>query len=282
MKIDGKQIAAEVLEDLKVRVEKLNEKNIIPNLYIILLSDDASSESYVKQKQIKGEQIGVKITVEKGNINTTTEELIKKIETLNKDKSVHGVIVQRPMPKTLNEEKIKTAVNPLKDVDGFNQNSNFKVPVSLAVLKILENVHSDNFKDWLEKQRISVLGKGLTAGGPIIETLQSLGIKPNIITSSTSNKQELLKESDIVISAVGKENIVSSKDLKKDSILIGVGMHKGDDGKFHGDFNEEDIQSIVSYYSPTPGGVGPVNVSMLLSNLVEATEKLFEQENIEQ
>lgn len=282
MKIDGRQIAAEVLEDLKVRVEKLKQKNIIPNLYIILLSDDASSESYVKQKQIKGEQIGVKITVEKGNFNTTTEELIKKINKLNQDKSVHGVIVQRPMPKNLDEEKIKTAINPLKDVDGFNQSSNFKVPVSLAVLRILENVHPDDFKDWLVKQKISVLGKGLTAGGPIINTLQSFGIKPNIITSSTPNKEELLNEADIVISAVGKENIVSSKDLKKGSILIGVGMHKGDDGKFHGDFNEEEIQNIVSFYSPTPGGVGPINVSMLLSNLVEATEMLFKQENKEQ
>jgi methylenetetrahydrofolate dehydrogenase (NADP+)/methenyltetrahydrofolate cyclohydrolase len=273
MKIDGKQIAAEILEDLKVRVEKLKEKNIIPNLYIILLSDDASSESYVKQKQIKGDQIGVKITVEKENFNITTDELVKKIEKLNQDKLVHGIIVQRPMPKTLDEDKIKMAVNPLKDVDGFNQSSNFKVPVSLAVLKILENVHSDNFNDWLARQRISVLGKGLTAGGPIINTIKNLGINPYVITSTTPNKKELLSESDIVISAVGKENIVSSQDLKKGSILIGVGMHKGNDGKFHGDFNEEEIQDVVLYYSPTPGGVGPVNVSMLLSNLVEATEE---------
>lgn len=272
MKIDGKQIAADILEDLKKRVEKLKEKNIIPHLYIILLSDDVSSESYVKQKLIKGEQIGVKITIEKGDFDISTDDLIKKIEKLNNDNLVHGIIVQRPMPESLDEEKIKNAVNPSKDVDGFNPESKFKVPVSLAVLKLLETVHHDNFNDWLKTNNISVIGKGLTAGGPIIHTLESLGIKPNIITSSSLNKKDLLKESDIVISAVGKENIVTSSDLKKGSILIGVGMHKGVDGKFHGDFNEDEIKEIVSYYSPTPGGVGPVNVCMLLSNLIQASE----------
>jgi methylenetetrahydrofolate dehydrogenase (NADP+)/methenyltetrahydrofolate cyclohydrolase len=272
MKIDGKQIAAEVFEDLARRVEKLKEKNVTPNLHIILLSNDISSESYVKQKLIKGELIGVKISVEKGDQNITTDELIKKIEQLNQDKNVHGIIVQRPMPVTLDEEKIKAAIIPSKDVDGFNPNSNFKVPVSLAVIKILQKIHPENFEEWLKDQKISVLGKGITAGGPIIKTLQELRVNPMVITSKTENKNQILKESDIVISAVGKENIITSSELKKDCILIGVGMYKGEDNKFHGDFNEEEISSTVSYFSPTPGGVGPVNVSMLLSNLVNATE----------
>lgn len=274
MRINGREISLEILEDLKKRVEKLKEKNVIPHLYIILLSNNVSSESYVRQKILKGNQIGVKITVDRKSFNADTKQLIEKIKKLNKDKFIHGIIVQRPMPGSFDEEQIRSAVSSFKDVDGFNKNSEFKVPVSLAILKLLRNIHPDNFDAWLKQQNITVLGKGLTAGTPIINTLINMEIKPEVITSSTKNKEELLKKSDIVISAVGKQDIVRAWDLKKGVILIGVGLHKESDGKFHGDFNEEETQRIVSFYSPTPGGVGPVNVSMLLSNLIDAAENL--------
>lgn len=273
MKIDGKEISSQILEDLKKRVEELKKKNVIPHLYIILLSNDPSSESYVKQKMLKAEQIGAKITIDKESFNLSTDSLLEKINKLNNDKSIHGIIVQRPMPENLNEEKIQTAVTPKKDVDGFNPKSNFEVPVSLAVLKILKVAHPDNFEDWLSQQTITVLGKGLTAGGPIIKSLIKLGINPNVITSKTLNKEEMLKKSDIVITAVGKANVLEILNLKEGVILVGVGLHKEEDGKFHGDFNETGIQNKALFYSPTPGGVGPVNVSMLLSNLISATER---------
>jgi methylenetetrahydrofolate dehydrogenase (NADP+)/methenyltetrahydrofolate cyclohydrolase len=272
MKIDGREISSQILEDLKKRVEKLKEKNVIPHLYIILLSNDVSSESYVKQKMLKGEQIGVKITVDRQSFDINTQELIEKIEKLNNDNLVHGIIVQRPMPESLNEKEIQNAVIGVKDVDGFNPNSKFEVPVSSAILKILKTTHPDNFDNWLKEQRITVLGKGLTAGGPIINTLIKSGIVPEVITSKSEGREKILKKSDIVISAVGKPNVLDESNLKQGVILIGVGLHKEDDGKFHGDFNEEKVQNKTLFYSPTPGGVGPVNVAMLLSNLVKATE----------
>lgn len=272
MKIDGREISSQILDDLIKRVEELKKKNVIPHLYIILLSSDVSSESYVKQKMLKAEQIGAKITIDRDNFGINTEKLIEKIERLNNDNLVHGIIVQRPMPESLNEEKIQNAVIPIKDVDGFNPNSKFEIPVSQAVLKLLKTTHPENFNNWLKEQKITVLGKGLTAGGPIINSLLKLGIVPEVITSKTEGKDEILRKSNIVISAVGKENVVNKISLKQGVILIGVGLHKKEDGKFHGDFDEEEIQNKTSFYSPTPGGVGPVNVAMLLSNLIKATE----------
>nr|MBI5455778.1 bifunctional 5,10-methylenetetrahydrofolate dehydrogenase/5,10-methenyltetrahydrofolate cyclohydrolase [Candidatus Levybacteria bacterium] len=271
MKIDGREISSQILEDLKQRVEKLKEKNVIPHLYIILLSDDPSSVSYVKQKMLRAREIGIKITLDKENPDISTKELLEKIEELNNDSSIHGIIVQRPMPKNLDEETIAKAIMPQKDVDGFNPNSKFDVPVALAILKMLNTIHPQNFNNWLIQQKICVIGKGITAGKPIINSLQKLGIKPLIIDSKTNNRNEILKNCEIIISAVGKPDIFKSSEIKDGAILIGVGLHGEDDGKFHGDFRENEIQNIASFYSPTPGGVGPVNVAMLLQNLVKAS-----------
>jgi len=272
MKINGKEIAANILSNLKSRVEKHKVLGITPQLYIILLSDSPSSASYVKQKLLKGEEIGVKITLDKEDPNISTEKLIEKINKLNNDNKVNGIIVQRPMPAHLDETVIANLVTPQKDVDGFNENSIFEVPVAMAILKLLKNIHSDNFEDWLRLQKITVLGKGITAGKPIINSLNKLGIQPLTIDSKTLNKEEILKNSDIVISAVGKKNVFDVNDIKNGAIIIGVGQHKESDDKFHGDFLEEEIAEKNLYYSPTPGGVGPVNVACLLENLVEAFE----------
>ena len=281
MLVNGKEIAADILNDLKQRVEELKKKDAIPHLYIILLSDDSSSASYVKQKMLRGEEIGVKITLERADQQISTEKLLEKIEKLNNDGSVHGIIVQRPMPKQLDEEKIESAVSPQKDVDGFNPNSKFGIPVALAVIEILRRIMiqdsrfiNSKFEEWLKKQNITVIGRGLTAGKPIINSFEKMGIEPNVISSKTENPENLLKDSDIIISAVGKPGILNGSEIKKGAILIGVGMHREEDGKFHGDYDEEEIQDKTSFYTPTPKGVGPINVSMLLRNLVEAAEAL--------
>lgn len=276
MKIDGKQIAAEILADLKQQVLVLKQKNITPHLYIILLSDDASSASYVRQKMLRGEEIGVKITLDKVGSDISTDELIKKIEKLNSDSSVHGIIVQRPMPKNLNDGQIAKAVNPKKDIDGFNPNSKFETPVAQAVLEILKKIQSlefkvQNFNDWIKAQKITVIGKGLTAGGPIINLFRKMGLAPFVIDSKTIDRDLIIRDADIVISAVGKQNIVNSTNVKNGVILIGVGMHM-EEGKLCGDYSQEEIENIASFYTATPGGVGPVNVAMLLKNLVEASQ----------
>ncbi len=277
MKIDGKRIAQEILEDLKKKVEEFKKKGITPHLYIITLTIDSASQAYVSQKEKKGREIGAKITVENLPFNTKTEELLRKIEKLNNDKNVHGIIIQRPLPPQIEEKKIAEAISPKKDVDGFHIYSDFSPPVGLSVIKILEDVYNLeeenlNFDGWLKSKKIVVVGSGVTAGGPVIKTFGRIAVKPQVITSTNENKEEILKNSDIVICAVGKPNIISKSDIKKGAILVGIGMFKGRDERFHGDYEEEDIKNTASFYTPTPGGVGPVNVAMLLSNLVKSAE----------
>lgn len=273
MKIDGAAIAAEILENLKGRADKLKEKGITPHLYVLLLTDDPSIKAYVNQKSLKSEQIGTEITVETVDPNISNENLLQKIEILNKDNKVQGIIVQRPVSPQINEDEISNAIDPKKDIDGFHPNSLFGIPVALAVVEILRRTHPKDFEEWMKSQVITVIGKGLTAGGPIIKTLIKMGITPNIVTSKTENKEEILRSSDIIISCVGKANIVTSSNIKQGVILIGVGMHKNNDGKLKGDYDEEDITTKASFYTPTPKGVGPVNVSKLLENLIIATEQ---------
>jgi methylenetetrahydrofolate dehydrogenase (NADP+)/methenyltetrahydrofolate cyclohydrolase len=234
--------------------------------------------SYINQKKLKGEGLGIKITIDAIGKNNSTNELINKINVLNNNKSVNAIIVQRPMPKQINEEKIANAVIAQKDIDGFNVNSLFATPVALAVITILKRIHelskiNGDFNNWLKEKNILVIGKGITAGTPIIKYLQKLGIKVNTIDSKTGKKQEVLKNSDIIISAVGKENVVRGLDIKEGVILVDVGMHREKDGKFHGDYKEEEIENKASFYTPTPGGVGPINVAILMKNLVKATER---------
>lgn len=294
MKIDGREIANKILLGLKKRVEKLKAKNIIPHLTVILISNDPSSVSYVNQKKIKGKSIGAKISVKVLSSDVNEPKLLTTIEQLNNKTNVHGTIVQRPLPASIDTNEISLAIDPRKDVDGFQPNSKFQPPLALAVLRILERVYRDSprrnpsatsevarqrprllgggFLKWLRSKKILILGKGETGGKPIIDTFRKMGIDPTIIDSKAPNPQNIVKKADIVISAVGKPNVIKTELLKKGVILIGVGLSKGKDRKMHGDYDEEKVKNIASFYTPTPGGVGPVNVAMLLQNLLTAAE----------
>lgn len=287
MRVDGREIAQEIFNDLRIRVRKLKEKGIIPHLHIITLTTDLASQAYVGQKKLKGGEIGAKITVENLSSDTKTDELLSKIEKLNNDRNVHGIIIQRPLPSHIEEKKIAEVINPKKDVDGFHPDSKFSPPIAEAVLKILEKIYKRiistrillvslvqgvSFAKWLKSKNITVVGRGVTAGTPIIKTLVKIGVQPLTVASQTENREKILKKADIIICAVGKPNVLKREDIKNGTILIGVGMSKGKDGKFHGDYEEDDIKNIASFYTPTPGGVGLVNVAMLLSNLIKSTE----------
>lgn len=270
MKIDGKTIANEILEDLKKRIDKLKERETIPHLVVILINKDPASVAYVNQKKIKGKSIGAKIIVKHISKNISQPQLLKTIAQLNNNHSVHGIIVQRPLQKNIDSNKISLAIDPNKDVDGFHPNSKFQTPIALAVLKILKKVRAST-RGVVARKKIVVIGKGETGGTPIIDMFKKMGVEPTVIDSRTPNPEALTKKADIIISAVGKPNVIKPEIIKKGVILIGVGLHKEGDGKLHGDYNDEKIKNIASFYTPTPGGVGPVNVAMLLKNLVDAS-----------
>lgn len=269
MKIDGRKIAEQIRKNLKSEIIDLKSHDIVPKIAIITLGSEASWETYVRQKIKVAQELGIKtvlINLEDGD----EEKLIQTVREIDSDPNYHGIIVQRPIPSNFNRERVVNAIAPEKDVDGFRSDSKFEVPVWLAVKRLLEE-SLQNTKYELLTIKLVVIGKGETAGGPIIRGLKTLGIEPQIVDSRTENRDKILKNADVIIPCVGRPNIVRSDNIKKGMILIGVGTH-GEDERLRGDYKVEEIEQIAGVYTPTPGGVGPINLSYLFSNLVEAAK----------
>lgn len=276
MKIDGALLAQTLLENLKTEVSNLKQSNKTSMLAVILVGDDPASEAYVRQKKIKGESIGIQVSIFRYAKETTEKELLKKIEELNKDQHVSGIIIQQPLPRHINPEVLVTATNPQKDVDGFHPESKFSPPIAEAVLEILKEIAKQNnfgIQEYLMGKTVVVVGKGPTGGTPIKEIFAENGVNTQVIDSKTPNPEEITGKADIIVSCVGKQGVLKKKNLKQGVVLISVGMSQGSDGRLHGDYNEEEIKDTASFYTPVPGGVGPVNVAMLLKNIIEASRK---------
>lgn len=288
MKVSGRKIAKEIYIDLSRKIVQLEEENIIPHLVIILLGNDAASKAYIRQKIRRGTELGIKVTFKRFPKHTSWKTLQSFITKHNEDPLVHGIIVQRPVPAQIDIEELNKAVVPEKDIDGFHPNSNFEPPLALAVMRILEEIYYKQtdtpvvssvpfvptalFKQWLTTKSILFLGQGEAGGKPVISFVAKHKIPHRILHSKSTSAEieKYTKAADIIVSAVGKEHIVNEKLLKMGVILIGVGLHRSSDNRLSGDYDEEAVKDVASYYTPTPGGVGPVNVAMLLSNLVSA------------
>lgn len=269
MKIDGKQIAQEILDNLKPQVEELKQKGITPTMAVVLMGDNQNSIAYIRQKEIKAKDIGAQTKVfqfEESVDNQTIESIVRK---LDHDPLIHGIILQRPAPTQVKVEELEESIDPVKEIDGFGAQTIYPVPVAEAVWRMIMSVlHEEKLKT----QKIVVLGKGETAGKPIIEYLIKKGLNPEVIDSHTTTRDELLKNADVVISAVGKQNVVNSNQIKRGSIVIGVGLTTNEEGKLKGDFENEEMEQVAAFYSPTPGGVGPVNVAILMENLIKSAQ----------
>jgi len=266
MRIDGREIAEEIKSGLKIRIGELAARGIIPKIAIVTLGDEASWSSYVEQKQKVAKELG--IDAEVLNLKEANEnELLNIVSQIDENPDYHGIIVQRPMPSYISRDKVIETISPKKDVDGFGNNSKFSVPVWLAVKDILER----NITGEWGSLRFVVLGRGETAGGPIAAGLTNLGVIPEVIHSQTENPQDLSKSADVIISCVGKPKIITREKIRQGVILIGVGTHD-ENGKMKGDYEESEVENIAAAYTPTPGGVGPVNLSYLFTNLITAAE----------
>lgn len=279
MNIDGKALAESILFDLKNQVSELKKKDITPTIAVIQIGDDPGSTSYIRQKQKAADAVGITVIHDHQPITLSTSNLDTLIQKYNAEDTVHGLIIQRPVPKHLNDINVLNSVSIYKDVDGFVPGTKYSVPVAIAVEEILQKILEklgklDQLSDWLRKQKITVIGRGDTAGKPIAEHFQKhFQITPDIISSQTQNPDEIIKESDIVISCVGKPNIVRHDNSKRGVILISVGIWRDESGKLHGDYEEDQIADLAAFYTPTPGGVGPVNVASLMKNVVKAANR---------
>lgn len=275
MRIDGKKLQLELLKNLKKEIEILKQKGITPGIGIVTLGDEETWEAYVGQKIKLAKELG--ITVKLINLRPkTTEEVIQTITGLNSDKTISGLIVQRPFPIHIDTKRIIQSVSKDKDIDGFRDDSLFDVPVFLAVMHLIRHAvdlpGETKLQNRLSNQSIVVVGKGETAGKPTIDGLKRMKIIPSIIDSKTGDKEQIFEKADLIVSATGKENSIPISILKKNCILIGVGLHRNT-GQLRGDFDENEAELRGLTYSPSPGGVGPLNLYYLFKNLVIATKK---------
>lgn len=281
-RINGKAIAKVVLKRLKPRVKKLKKKGKLPHLAIFSADDDSASASYIQAKKKAAKKLGVKLTHLKFKKETSYQDFAEQLNMVGKNPRFSGIIIQKPLPVSLSHASLDLVIPVKKDVDGSHPKTIFFPPVAMAVLRTLDFIRTSGevrkrfpsrylFR-WLTNYSILLIGRGETAGKPLAQTFSGQKIKFLIAHQDTEDLARFVKRSNIVISCVGKE-IIKKEMIKPGAILIGVGIRINKEGKFKGDFDEKEIEEAVSFYTPTPGGIGPLTVASLMENLVRATEK---------
>ena len=274
-KIDGIEVSNAVKDILKNAVEKLSSENVIPCLATVLVGDDPASATYVKNKHIACEKIGIKTKDHKLSANTAQEELDGIIDKLNSDKDVHGILVQLPLPKQLDEFTTISRISPIKDVDGLTPQNVGLLSIGKSILKpctpsgIMEMFYY--YKINLEGKNVVMINRSNLIGKPLYHLLLQNNATVISCHSKTNNLNQFCKNADVIITAVGDRSKfkLTSDMIKKDSIVIDVAISRYE-GKLVGDADYDDVIQKASWVTPVPGGVGPMTVAMLLKNTVTA------------
>lgn len=274
--LDGKMLAKEIRENLKMEVEILKKQNIIPHFAVIMVGDNDASKVYVKNKSKSSNEIGIEFKEYLLPQNTTQRELIDLIQELNEDKSINGILLQSPIPKPLDIQEAFNTISPEKDVDGFNSynvgnlcigQDGFIPCTPLGIMKILEKYNIE-----ISGKKVVIIGRSNIVGKPMAQCMLAENATVTICHSKTKELKEELQAADIIVAAAGKRNIVT-KDLVKDGVvIIDVGMNRDEEGKLCGDVDFEGVKDKAAYITPVPGGVGPMTIAMLMSNVVKATK----------
>jgi methylenetetrahydrofolate dehydrogenase (NADP+) / methenyltetrahydrofolate cyclohydrolase len=272
MVIDGKKIAGDILEDLKKQVALLP---FVPKFCDILVGDDPVSTQYVNLKSNLAEKVGIKFRKAHYPENITTLELCQEIAKINIEENLCGLIVQLPLPKSLNKTEILNAVAPELDVDCtgeinsnkfYSGNANFIFPTAGAVMEVLNSLNIN-----LAEQKFLILGKGQLVGSPVEYLLKQKGFNVTSVDKNNLDIENLLKTSDIIISATGRAKSITGAMLKQGCVVIDAGASESD-GSIVGDIDFDSVSKVASVLSPVPGGVGPVTVAKLLSNVLKVAK----------
>lgn len=275
--IDGKAIGQQIRESIAERVKELKEKGVTPGLAVILVGEDPASQTYVRNKHRSCEAIGIYSEVIKLPENTSEEELLEQIHTLNERKEIHGILVQLPLPKHINEDKVIAAISPDKDVDGFSPVSVGKMMLGqdtflpctpFGVMKLLEYSGIE-----IAGKHAVVVGRSHIVGKPMGQLLLQNDATVTYTHSKTKDLPSITKQADILIAAVGRPNFITREHVKEGAVVIDVGINRVENNKLVGDVNYEEVEPISSYITPVPGGVGPMTITMLLYNTVKSAEK---------
>jgi methylenetetrahydrofolate dehydrogenase (NADP+) / methenyltetrahydrofolate cyclohydrolase len=274
--IDGKQIAKQVRMELKDEVEKLKNKGIVPKLVVILVGNHPASESYVKGKIRASDEIGIKSVLVRLNDKTSEEELLSKVTELNEDPSVHGILVQLPLPNQISEQRVIEAISQNKDVDGFHPESVGRMVIGLDAFHsctpqgIMELLKRSNIS--LQGKHAVVVGRSNIVGKPISLLLLQADATVTICHSKTKDLPSITRQADILIAAVGRPEMLTKDHVKPGAVVIDVGVNRTDEGLV-GDVQFDEVSVVASAITPVPGGVGPMTIAMLMKNTIQSAKR---------
>lgn len=276
MIIDGKKISTEIKDELKEQVAQLKAEGVEVTLAVVKVGEDPASAVYVRNKEKACEYIGINSKKIEMPEETTEEELLKLVDNLNTDPAINGILVQLPLPKHIDENKILLAIDPMKDVDGFHPVNVGKMVIGeesflpCTPAGIIEMIKRSGLD--IEGKECVIIGRSNIVGKPMAILMLRENATVTVTHSRTKDLPEVCKRADIIVAALGKAKFVTKDFVKEGAIIIDVGMDRDEDGKLCGDVDFDEVKDIASAITPVPGGVGPMTVTMLLVNCLRSVE----------
>jgi len=277
-RIDGNALSQQLRAEVANRTLALKAKGITPGLAVILVGDNSASQVYVRNKVKACQDSGLHSVLEKYDASLTEAALLARVEALNNDPSIHGILVQLPLPEHIDAQKVIEAISPLKDVDGFHIASagalmtgmpGFWPCTPYGCIKMLDSIGYN-----LKGKHAVVIGRSNIVGKPMAMMLLQKNATVTICHSATPNLKEMTLQADVIVAAVGKRNVLTADMVKPGAVVLDVGMNRNDEGKLCGDVDFAGVEQVASYITPVPGGVGPMTITMLLVNTLEAAERV--------
>ena len=277
-RIDGIALSQKLREDVTLRTTALKAKGITPGLAVILVGENPASQVYVRNKVKACHDSGLHSLLENHPASLTETELLDRIDALNHDTSIHGILVQLPLPEHIDAQKVIEAIAPAKDVDGFHIASagalmtgkpGFWPCTPYGCMKMLESIGYE-----LKGKHTVVIGRSNIVGKPMALMLLQKNATVTICHSATKDLKAITLQADVIVAAVGKRNVLTADMVKPGAVVLDVGMNRNEEGKLCGDVDFAGVEQVASYITPVPGGVGPMTITMLLVNTLEAAERI--------
>ena len=274
--MNGKKIAKETREKLKIKCDELKEKGINPKFAAIMVGNDNASQIYIRNKSKACEEIGIEFEEYLLSEKIEQKELIEKIKELNNRKDIHGILLQSPIPANLDINEASRTIAPEKDVDGFNplnigklclNQDTFVSCTPYGIMKLFEAYGIE-----LEGKDVTIVGRSNIVGKPLIQCCLRKNATVTVCHSKTKDLKKHTKDADVVIMAIGKSKFLKADMIKEGAVVIDVGINRDGEGKITGDADFDNILSKASFITPVPGGVGPMTIAMLMNNIIKAAE----------
>ena len=281
--IDGNALSKQLRAQVAADTAALKAKGLTPGLAVVLVGDNPASQVYVRNKVKACEDAGLHSVLEKYEATMSEADLLARVEALNNDDSIHGILVQLPLPAHIDAQKVIEAISPAKDVDGFHIASagalmtgmpGFWPCTPYGCMKMLESIGYD-----LKGKHAVVIGRSNIVGKPMALMLLQKDATVTVAHSRTQNLKAITLQADVIVAAVGKRNVLTADMVKPGAVVLDVGMNRNDEGKLCGDVDFDGVKEVAGYITPVPGGVGPMTITMLLVNTLESAQRALSEKH---